>query len=103
MSTGALIFAHNNTGIDYTKLAVFSSARVKEFLNINCIITKNPKDAVSCRTLYETYNIGDFKKLNENNFAYQMTNINKIEKKKKNVGAFYIGLRFRTQEEKIDD
>ena len=75
---------------------------VKEFLNINCIITKNPKDAISCRTLYETYNIGDFKKLNENNFAYQMTNINKIEKKKKNVGAFYIGLRFR-KEEKTDD
>ena len=76
---------------------------VKEFLNINCIITKNPKDVISCRTLYETYNIGDFKKLNENNFAYQMTNINKIERKKKNVGNFYIGLRFRTQEEKIDD
>ena len=76
---------------------------VKEFLNINCIITKNPKDAVSCRTLYETYNIGDFKKLNENNFAYQMTNINKIERKKKSNGNFYIGLRFRTQEEKIDD
>ena len=76
---------------------------VKEFLNINCIITKNPKDAISCRTLYETYNTNDFKKLNENNFAYQMTNINKIEKKKKSNGNFYIGLRFRTEEEKTDD
>ena len=34
MSNGALIFAHNNPIIDYTKLAVFSASRVKEFLNI---------------------------------------------------------------------
>jgi len=34
MSTGALIFAHNNPGIDYVKLAVFAASRVKEHLNI---------------------------------------------------------------------
>jgi len=42
MSNGAVIFAHNNTGIDYTKLAVFSAMRVKEYLNIPVsVITDN--------------------------------------------------------------
>jgi hypothetical protein len=44
MSNGAVIFAHNNTGIDYTKLAVFSAMRVKEYLDIPVsIITDNSK------------------------------------------------------------
>ena len=34
MSTGALIFAHNNPGIDYIKLAVFAAHRVKNHLDI---------------------------------------------------------------------
>jgi hypothetical protein len=34
MKTGALIFALNNSAIDYTKLAVFAALRIKEFLNI---------------------------------------------------------------------
>jgi hypothetical protein len=34
MSTGALIFAHNNPGVDYIKLAVFAARRVKEHLDI---------------------------------------------------------------------
>jgi hypothetical protein len=42
MTTGALIFAHNNTAIDYTKLAVFAAKRVKQFLNIPVsIVTDN--------------------------------------------------------------
>jgi hypothetical protein len=44
MSNGALIFAHNNTGIDYTKLAVFAANRVKQFLDIPVsIVTDNAK------------------------------------------------------------
>lgn len=44
MSVGALIFAHNNAGIDYTKLAVFAAKRVKQFLNIPVsIVTDNIK------------------------------------------------------------
>jgi hypothetical protein len=44
MSNGAIIFAHNNSGIDYTKLAVFSGQRVKEYLNIPVsIVTDNPQ------------------------------------------------------------
>jgi hypothetical protein len=44
MSVGALIFAHNNAGIDYTKLAVFAAQRVKQFLNIPVsIVTDNVK------------------------------------------------------------
>lgn len=44
MTTGALIFAHNNSGIDYTKLAVYCANRVKQFLDIPVsIVTDNPK------------------------------------------------------------
>lgn len=42
MTTGALIFAHNNSAIDYTKLAVFAAQRIKKFLNIPVtIVTDN--------------------------------------------------------------
>lgn len=34
MTIGALIFAHNNVGIDYVKLAIFAASRVKKYLNI---------------------------------------------------------------------
>lgn len=44
MTKGALIFAHNNTGIDYTKLAVYSALRVKKYLDIPVsIVTDNVK------------------------------------------------------------
>jgi len=55
MSTGALIFAHNNTGIDYTKLAVFSASRIKKFLNIPVsLVTDNPQ------WLYDNYPTNPF-------------------------------------------
>lgn len=42
MSNGALIFAHNNTGIDYTKLAVFAARRLKHYLDVPVsIVTDN--------------------------------------------------------------
>lgn len=44
MTTGAVIFAHNNPGIDYTKMANFAAGRVKEFLDIPVsLVTDNPK------------------------------------------------------------
>jgi hypothetical protein len=44
MSNGALIFAHNNASIDYTRLAVFAATRIKKFLNIPVsIVTDNRK------------------------------------------------------------
>lgn len=44
MSNGALIFAHNNSSIDYTRLAVFAAERVKKFLDIPVsIVTDNRK------------------------------------------------------------
>jgi hypothetical protein len=44
MTTGAVIFAHNNPGVDYTKMANFAASRVKEFLDIPVtIITDNPQ------------------------------------------------------------
>jgi alpha-N-acetylglucosamine transferase len=44
MSNGALIFAHNNSSVDYTRLAVFAATRVKQFLNIPVsIVTDNRK------------------------------------------------------------
>ena len=42
MTVGALIFAHNNVAIDYTRLAVFAAQRIKKFLNIPVsIVTDN--------------------------------------------------------------
>lgn len=44
MTVGALIFAHNNLGIDYTKLAVYCAERVKKYLGIPVsIATDNVK------------------------------------------------------------
>lgn len=34
MSTGALIFAHNNSEVDYVKLATFAAHRVRKYLDI---------------------------------------------------------------------
>ena len=44
MTVGALIFAHNNTAVDYTKLAVFSAMRIKQFLNIPVSIATDNSD-----------------------------------------------------------
>lgn len=44
MTTGALIFAHNNPIIDYTKLAVFAANRVKQNLDIPVSIVTDNKD-----------------------------------------------------------
>jgi len=42
MTVGALIFAHNNAGVDYTKLAVFAAQRIVKFLKIPVsIVTDN--------------------------------------------------------------
>jgi len=42
MSNGAVIFAQNNRLIDYTKLAIFSANRIKQFLSIPVsIVTDN--------------------------------------------------------------
>jgi hypothetical protein len=43
MTTGALIFAHNNAGIDYTKLAIFSANRVIEYLDIPVTLVTDNK------------------------------------------------------------
>lgn len=44
MNNGVVIFAQNNTGIDYTKLAIFAAQRVKKFLNLPVsVITDNVK------------------------------------------------------------
>lgn len=44
MTTGAIIFAHNNPSIDYVKFAVFAAKRVQKFLNIPVsIITDDAK------------------------------------------------------------
>jgi hypothetical protein len=50
MTTGALIFAHNNAGIDYTKLAIFSANRVIEYLDIPVTLVTDNK-----RYLENTY------------------------------------------------
>ena len=44
MSVGALIFAHNNSEVDYIKLATFAAQRVQDYLGIPVsLVTDNPK------------------------------------------------------------
>lgn len=43
MSSGVLLFAHNNSEINYAKLAVFAASRVKKFLNVPVsVVTDDP-------------------------------------------------------------
>lgn len=44
MTTGALIFAHNNSIIDYTKLAVFAATKIIQHLDIPVSIVTDNKD-----------------------------------------------------------
>lgn len=44
MSKGALIFAQNNSEIDYTKLAVFAANRIEKYLNIPVSIVTDSKE-----------------------------------------------------------
>jgi hypothetical protein len=44
MSNGALIFAHNNQGIDYVKMAVFCASKIRQFLDIPVSIVTNDID-----------------------------------------------------------
>ena len=41
MTTGAVIFAQNNSAIDYVKMAAYSAKRVKQYLNIPVSIITN--------------------------------------------------------------
>jgi alpha-N-acetylglucosamine transferase len=44
MNCGALIFAHNNSKVDYVKLAVFSAKQVIKYLDIPVtLVTDNPE------------------------------------------------------------
>lgn len=43
MTTGALIFAHNNALVDYTKLSIFAASRIISYLDIPVsLVTDNP-------------------------------------------------------------
>ncbi len=41
MSKGVLLFAQNNSSVDYTKLAVYAASRVKKFLNVPVSVVTN--------------------------------------------------------------
>ena len=44
MTTGAVIFAHNNSTVDYIKLAVFAANRVKKYLDIPVSLITDSRD-----------------------------------------------------------
>lgn len=44
MSKGVLLFALNNSEIDYTKLAVFAASRVKHFLNVPVSVVTDSRE-----------------------------------------------------------
>lgn len=74
MTNGALIFAHNNTDVDYIKLANFAASRVKKFLDIPVSIVTDGKN-----WLLEQYPNHEFDK------------IIKLETKDTNKKEFYDG------------
>jgi putative DNA primase/helicase len=68
---------------------------VKDFLNDCCEITNNKSDVIGCRELYQKYNeCNIYKKLDEKRFSDQMTNLNKIQKKKTKTNNLYVGIKF---------
>jgi len=44
MTTGAVIFAHNNSNVNYVKLAIFAANRVKDYLDIPVSLITDSKD-----------------------------------------------------------
>lgn len=46
MTTGALLFAHNNSSIDYVKLAIYSATKIKEYLDIPVSLATDNKQWV---------------------------------------------------------
>lgn len=44
MTTGAVIFAHNNSTVDYIKLAVFAATRIKKYLDIPVSLITDSKE-----------------------------------------------------------
>lgn len=44
MSKGVLIFAQNNTEVDYAKISLYAAMRVKEFLNVPVTLVTDAKD-----------------------------------------------------------
>ncbi len=41
MTKGVLLFAQNNSSVDYTKLAIYAASRVKKFLNVPVSVVTN--------------------------------------------------------------
>jgi putative DNA primase/helicase len=70
---------------------------VKEFLRDCCEITKNLNDKVQSRELFNLYNSNNYKTLDEKKFSEQMTNLNKIQKKKTNQGFFYLCIKLKNE------
>jgi len=52
MTTGAVIFAHNNSLIDYIKLAIFSANRVKNYLKIPVSLVTDTWDSEWLKKTY---------------------------------------------------
>lgn len=54
MTQGVLLFAENNSQIDYIKQSIFCAKRIKKYLNLPvCLVTDNLK---YLKTLYKNYN-----------------------------------------------
>jgi len=47
MTKGVLLFAQNNSSVDYTKMAVYAASRVKKFLNVPVTVVTNDVNQLS--------------------------------------------------------
>jgi hypothetical protein len=67
MTTGALIFAHNNSDVDYIKIANFAASRVKQFLDIPVtLVTDTPGWLTTAYPNHSFDNVIDIKVVDKN-------------------------------------
>jgi len=72
---------------------------VKLFLDENYIMTKNPKDKIAGKILFELFNTcGQYQAVSYVKFS-EMMQSNDIQKKKTKIGIFYLGIKEVTQDE----
>ena len=80
MTTGAVIFAQNNSSLDYTKLAGFAAKRVKEYLGIPVSVITDSADWIkksqpdNCFDQIidvEYYNFTQYKRFNDGTMSYK--------------------------------
>ncbi len=77
------------------EIKIIESNSVKEFLKVNCETTNNINDKISSLELFLKYKNSKYNKnIDIKKFAFEMTEINKIYKKKTHKGMIYVRIKY---------